>query len=98
MSDIVVRRRHHLPRQEARAAAEGIAARLKQEFGLHFQWEGDTLSFKRSGVSGQFALAEHTVEIHVRLGFLLMPLRGRVEQEIQRELTAHFGPPAGPVV
>ncbi|MFZ5512168.1 MAG: polyhydroxyalkanoic acid system family protein [Pseudomonadota bacterium] len=91
MSDIVIRRTHGLSAQQARDAAESIAAKLQQEFDLRYQWDGDVLRFKRSGVSGELQVEPREVEIRVRLGFLLAALRPRVEQEIHKFFDDSFG-------
>jgi putative polyhydroxyalkanoate system protein len=95
MSDIVMRRTHGLTLQKARAAAERIAAELGEEFGLDCEWDEDLLRFRRSGVSGTLAVDRHEVEIRVRLGFLLLALKPRIEQEIHSYFEANFGREAG---
>ncbi|HCB12440.1 MAG TPA: hypothetical protein DEP36_02555, partial [Gammaproteobacteria bacterium] len=37
-----------------------------------------------------------TIQVNVRLGFLLAPLKYRLEQEIHRELNEGFGPAPDP--
>ena len=54
-------------------------------------WNGDVLSFSRSGVEGSIALAKGLVKVHVKLGFLLGMMRGPIEQEIERVLDQEFG-------
>jgi putative polyhydroxyalkanoate system protein len=90
MSDILVRRGHGLTPKRARGAADQIAAELRVEYALTFEWDGDTLHFNRSGVSGHLVLLRREIEIRVRLGFLLLPLRGTIEREIQARCEQHF--------
>lgn len=96
MSDIVVRRGHHLPVKKARAAAQKIAARLDQEFDVDYVWKGDTLQFRRTGVTGHLAVDADSVEISIRLGLLLLPLRRRIEEEIHAYFDEFFGKAGGP--
>lgn len=98
MSDIVVRRTHKMTIKKARAAAEDIAAKLDEEFDLDYECDGDVLAFRRPGVTGHLAVAKREVEISVRLGFLLLPLRGRIESEIHAFFDEHFGKSSGPTV
>jgi putative polyhydroxyalkanoate system protein len=91
MSDISIRRSHGMTLAKARRAAEEIAAELGEEFGLHHEWQGDVLHFKRMGLSGELSVAKRDVEIRVRLGFLLLPLRPRIEHEIHHYFDEHFG-------
>ncbi len=98
MSDIVVRRKHTLTAKKARAAAEKIATQLDEEFDLAYEWDDNALHFKRSGVSGELVVEKMEVHIRVRLGFLLLALKPRIEAEIHRYFDENFGPGAGPEV
>lgn len=91
MSDIHIRRSHGLTLKKARAAAERIARELEGEYHLDWEWEGNTLHFERTGVTGYLAVSRHEVEVVVRLGFLLMGLRRRIDQEIHAFCDAEFG-------
>lgn len=95
MSDILVRRGHGLSLKRAKEAAEIIATRLQEQFDLAYEWDGDILRFKRSGVSGHLAVSKRDVEINVRLGFLLLPLRAHIEREIHAYCDEQFGHPKG---
>lgn len=98
MSDIVVRRTHGMTMKKARRAAEDIAAKLDEEFDLDYAWDGNTLAFHRMGVTGFLAVHKKEVEISVRLGFLMLAFRGRIEQEIHTYFDDHFGKSAGPEI
>lgn len=92
MSDIVIRRAHSLTPAKAKKAAEKIAGRLGDEFGLQHAWDEDgVMRFRRAGVSGDLTLHKHEVEIRVRLGFLLLAIKPRVEQEIHKFFDENFG-------
>lgn len=98
MTDILIRRRHTLSAKAARQAAEKIAGRLEEEFGLAYEWDDNVLAFRRSGVSGELVVEKKDVHIRVRLGFLLLAIKPRVEAEIHRYFDENFGPDAGPKV
>jgi putative polyhydroxyalkanoate system protein len=98
MSDILVRRAHALAPKAAKAAADKIAARLEDEFDLACQWHDNVLNFKRSGVGGELVVGTKEVRLRVRLGFLLLALKPRIEQEIHRYFDENFGPDPGPRV
>lgn len=98
MSDILIRRSHTLAPKAARQAADKIARRLDEEFDLAYEWDDNVLHFKRSGVSGELVVEKKEVHIRVRLGFLLMAIRPRVEAEIHRFFDENFGPAGGPRV
>ena len=100
MADIHIQRMHSMPLKKARAAAKDFAARLEEKFELDHQWDGDTLHFSRSGVSGALALTKNDVTIDVKLGFLLSAFAGKMEGHINDNLDQLFGTAgktAGPV-
>ena len=98
MSDIQIRRSHSMSAKAARKAAEKIASQLDEEFDLAYEWDDNVLVFKRSGVSGELVVEKKEVHIRVRLGFLLMAIRPRIEAEIHRFFDENFGPDSGPQV
>lgn len=98
MTDIIIRRSHSMALRKAREAAEKIAVKLDEEFDLAYEWSGNELHFKRTGVSGQLIVEKKEVHIRVRLGFLLLALKPRIEAEIHRFFDENFGPGSGPEV
>ena len=74
-------------------AAETLATQLAEHYDIHYHWQGDALHFERSGVSGHIALEPGKVRVNARLGFLLVPLKHRLEQEIHRYLDDMFQEP-----
>jgi putative polyhydroxyalkanoate system protein len=90
MPSIHIRRPHHLPMAEARARVEQVAARMQEKFGLAGDWQGDTLGFSRPGLTGSIAVEREAIEVQARLGMMLTPLKGVIEQEIRRKLEELF--------
>ncbi|MBD3657989.1 MULTISPECIES: polyhydroxyalkanoic acid system family protein [Marinobacter] len=86
MSVIDVHRPHALDKAHARAAAETLAEDLSRQFDVHYQWEGDVMKFKRSGVKGQLDISPSDIHVHLELGMLLRPFKSRIEQEIHSQL------------
>jgi putative polyhydroxyalkanoate system protein len=91
MPKIDIHRPHNLPPDQARAVVDKVAARMREKFDMQSQWQGDTLRFSRSGVSGAIAVAPESVHVTAELGLMLSPLKGMVEQEIRRKLDEYFG-------
>src|SRR5262245_36008335 len=91
MSQIVVKRDHRLPLAEVRRRAEAIASRLQNEYGGSYEWAGDSLSFRRTGASGQLTITRDSFEVRVDLGFLLGALHSRIEREIHAFCDEQFG-------
>jgi putative polyhydroxyalkanoate system protein len=90
MAVIVVRRQHALGLAKAKALAQSMARRLKDEHGGSFEWQGDVLRFQRTGASGSVAVTEEDFEVNVELGLLLTPLRSRIEREIMSFCNEHL--------
>lgn len=90
MSHIMINRSHLLTLDQARQAAETLAAQLADHYHIRYHWQGDSLHFERSGVSGYIVLEPDQVRINARVGFLLLPLKHRLEQEIHRYLDDVF--------
>ncbi len=90
MTHIVIHRAHALDLDEARQAAETLAAQLAARYEINYHWQDDTLHFERSGVSGCIELEPGVVRVNVRLGFLLIPMKHALDQEINRQLNEAF--------
>lgn len=90
MPTIVIRRQHHLGLAKAKDLAQSVARRLKGDYGGTFGWKGEVLHFERTGASGSIAVTEEDFQVHVELGFLLSPLRSRIEREIVAFCDEHF--------
>jgi putative polyhydroxyalkanoate system protein len=81
MADIDIKRAHGMTTEQARQVAEKLVAVLKSKFEIAHHWEGDTLKFERSGVHGQLAITPSDMHLTAKLGLMLKPLKGRIEQE-----------------
>ena len=90
MANIDITRAHKLTPKKARTSAEKAGKQLSKEFGLKYHWDDEALRFERPGVSGHMELGKDSVRIVVRLGLLLLPFKGRIEQEIKRNLDELF--------
>ncbi|MBU1329578.1 MAG: polyhydroxyalkanoic acid system family protein [Gammaproteobacteria bacterium] len=86
MAKITVEREHALGREAARAKAEQLAERLAREFDVTYQWQGDTLLFKRSGADGSIAVSDDRVRVELKLGLLLSAMSGIIKREIEQVL------------
>jgi len=86
MSVIDVHRAHSFDKGHAREAAETLARDLSSQFDVNYQWEGDHLTFKRSGAKGHLNITDEDLHVHLELGMLLRPFKSRIEQEIHSQL------------
>lgn len=90
MPSIDIRRPHRLPIAEARSRVDQVAARMQEKFGLTGDWQGDTLGFSRPGLTGAIAVEPEAIQVQARLGMMLTPLKGVIEQEIRHKLDELF--------
>jgi putative polyhydroxyalkanoate system protein len=86
MAKIEVRRSHALGKDAAWKSAERIAQQLQIEMKGRYHREGDNLKFECPGAHGYIRVGENEVRVEVELSFLLRPLRGHIEQEINEYL------------
>ncbi len=88
MARIHLQRKHNLARTEARARVEAIASKLSTTLNAKYAWEGDALRFTRSGASGSINIGDDLIEVEVRLGLLLTPMKGAIENAIRDNVDA----------
>jgi putative polyhydroxyalkanoate system protein len=86
MANIHIKRKHNLTREEARKRVDEIAKALKKEFDADYTWQGDALQFKRSGATGFIKLDEESIELKIKLGMMLTPVKGKIESAIRDKL------------
>ncbi len=86
MANIHIKRQHHLAHDEAKKRVEEVAEELKKKLDADYAWKGDTLQFKRSGASGSIKLSDEYIELDVKLGMLLTPMKGKIESAITEKL------------
>jgi putative polyhydroxyalkanoate system protein len=86
MAKIHIKRRHALAHDEARQRLEEIASELKKKLKADYAWKGDSLQFKRSGASGRIDLSDQVIDINIKLGMVLAPMKGKIEATIKEKL------------
>ena len=91
MASIHIKRQHHLAQDEARQRVEEIARDLKQKLNADYAWKGDSLLFKRSGASGSIDLNGDSIELKIKLGMMLAPMKGKIEAAIREKLVLALG-------
>ncbi len=94
MSEIKIERRHQLGRAEAQRRVVEIEPKLKQNYGVRLEWNGDQATLKGSGVTGSVEVTDTRVEIDLKLGLLLRPMAGKIREALERNVDralAHDG-------
>ena len=86
MSDIRFKRQHPLTLAQAKRVAQKAADDLAEEYDLQSEWDGNTLSFHRTGLSGHMKVSDSDIELEVKLGLLLKAFKGKFESHIAHRL------------
>lgn len=90
MSLIHIQRQHHLRREQVKEHINGLAETLKERLDADYQWQDDTLTFKRTGASGRILIDDQQIDVRIKLSVLLKPFRSTVEQAVQDYLDEHL--------
>jgi putative polyhydroxyalkanoate system protein len=91
MAVIDIHRKHGRSIKDAKAAVERVAKAIGKEYGITHRWDGNALTFSRTGVSGTISVAKQDVHVHAELGFLMGALKSVIEREIVRQFDDEFG-------
>lgn len=91
MAQISIRRTHGVGLAGAKVAAQKVADDLSQRYGIQSRWEGDVLSFSRSGVEGKLRVSDQDVTLDAKLGFMLSAFRGAIEEHVNEGFDRYFG-------
>ena len=90
MTTIHIQREHTLPQDKLHQYVDELAAQLQHKLSMQYRWDGDTLHFSRTGASGTIKLQPTQLDIEIKLGVLLKPLKGSVERTIHEYLDEHL--------
>ncbi len=94
MSHISIKRPHHTTPTEARKVADKVAAKLGKDYDLRSAWEGEVLSFTRSGVNGTLTVTAQELQINIKLGLLMAAFKGPIQGAIENNLEQLIKPAA----
>ena len=94
MSRIYIQREHQLDRKTVRKRAEALARQLRDEYGGNYRWEGDTVHYSYAGgIDARLTLQDEDILVDVKLGVLMLMMKGALGREIERYLDEHLAPP-----
>jgi putative polyhydroxyalkanoate system protein len=89
MAKMTIEQSHSLPLDEVKRRLQELADRLAARYGVNAKWTSErAATLKRTGVSGSIDLQDSKVAVLLDLSFALLPLKGKIEERIRRELTA----------
>jgi putative polyhydroxyalkanoate system protein len=90
MATVDVTREHTLGKETARERAQQMADKLARKLDAKCAWNGDELTFKRSGAEGSILVGEDSVRVVVKLGLMLTPMAGMVKGEVEKALEKYL--------
>jgi putative polyhydroxyalkanoate system protein len=82
MATIHITRSHQLDQETVRDKVQELADKLSEELSAEYKWEKDRLVFKRTGANGFVRIGDQELEVEVKLGMMLRPLKGTIEKTI----------------
>jgi putative polyhydroxyalkanoate system protein len=91
MADIKLNKAHKLGLKKAKVAAQKLADQLADDYDLECEWDGDTLCFKRTGLTGSLEVSKDSFDLDVHLGFLLSAFAPKIEEQIKKNLDKFAG-------
>ena len=89
MAGFRITKPYTMPKEDVRAAAEGLAESLAREHGVRSRWDGDRVRIKGAGVDGQLSFHDGLIDVSVKLGLLTSMFEGPLRKEVERYLDQH---------
>lgn len=87
MAKLNIEQAHALPIDEVKRRLQELADRLSAKYGIDAKWTSDReATLKRTGVSGTIKVGEDKVAVLLDLSFALLPMKGKIQERIAREL------------
>lgn len=88
---VQINRTHALGKQKARAMVEQIAESLRQELRLRYEWQGDRLMFKRTGITGYIDVADNAVDVYIKRSRLVPVSENWIRAQVEAVMNQYLG-------
>ena len=76
---------------ETRARVEQIARYARNKYKVKYAWRGNQLHLQHKGSSVAVYLGDGCIELKVKLGLLFVPMKGKIEKAIRKNLHSTIG-------
>jgi putative polyhydroxyalkanoate system protein len=87
MPKISLSRNHSLSPTTIKQRLVDLGEKLQAKYQAKTSWDSDTtMSVKGPGVEGKLAIAATKVDVNLDIGFLLSPMKGKIEEALTKEL------------
>lgn len=88
MANIQIKRKHNLGVEVACTRVEEVAKSLESDLNVKYEWKGNKLLFQRSGASGIINVGDDIIDLDIKLGLMLSPMKGKIEETVRQKLDA----------
>jgi putative polyhydroxyalkanoate system protein len=87
MPKISISRNHSLTPAVIKQRLVDLGEKLQAKYQAKTSWDGEkTMNVKGPGVEGKLTIADSKVDVNLDLGFLLSPMKGKIEEALTKEL------------
>lgn len=87
MPKINLSRNHSLEPAVIKDRISKLGDKLQEKYQAKTSWADDrTLNVKGTGVEGKLVISPNKVDVNLDLGFMLTPLKGKIEETLGKEL------------
>ncbi|HEY8379794.1 MAG TPA: polyhydroxyalkanoic acid system family protein [Nannocystis sp.] len=87
MPKINLSRNHSLPPEKIKERLVALGDKLQEKYQAKTSWADDrTLNVKGTGVDGKLTIGDSKVDVVIDLSFMLSPLKGKIEESLNKEL------------
>jgi putative polyhydroxyalkanoate system protein len=93
MPKISISRNHSLSPAVIKQRITELGDKLQSKYQAKTSWDGDkAMNVKGPGVEGKLTISDSKVDVNLDLGFLLSPMKGKIEEAITKELDSVVKP------
>ena len=87
MPKINLSRNHSLEPAVIKERLSKLGDKLQEKYQAKTSWTDDnTLKVKGTGVDGKLVISASKVDVNLDIGFMLSPLKGKIEESLGKEL------------
>lgn len=90
MADIEIRKSFTMPIGKARKAAQSVVEELSNQYNIPYEWNGDVLTFQKTGIKGELRLSPKKIEIDITLGLVARIFKEPMRSEIEKNIDSIF--------
>lgn len=83
-------KRHDLGKVEALERVDKIADGLCARYNLNSAWDGEDLRIRGNGVDGRIVVDEETVQVDIKLSFVLAMLEGSIRTGVEEAMDEYL--------